>query len=162
MRFLYEAQNDSMSPRMNRQEPRTERRRSTLLEYNSFIFPRPSSFAAVPDDNGSQLRPNLAHTTNTAVSRPLHSGSRRQSKHQHLSAKEKKKSMENVGKPAVRDKGPDSRFALQATWVSRLWCCDVLDYLHKFIKCIKMHKCIHDWSHFPSRLYSKWPSSQSW
>lgn len=69
---------------------RTGRRRSTHLEYNSFFFPMPSGFAALPDDNGSHSRPNLAQTTNTAMSTPLQPGSRRQSKHQQLSAKEKK------------------------------------------------------------------------
>lgn len=68
---------------------RTGRRRSTLLEYRSFLFPGPPGFVALPDVNGSHWRANLAHTTNTATSTPLQPGSLRQSKHQQLSAKRK-------------------------------------------------------------------------
>lgn len=94
----------------------TGRRRSTHVD--SFFFPKPSGFAALPNDNGSHSRPNLAHTTNAAMSTPQKSGSQRQSKHQQLSAKEKN-GKEKCGTcrrrcngwPAVRDPGPCGRFA---------------------------------------------------
>lgn len=106
-----------------------KRRRSTHLEYNSFLFPGPSGFAALPGDNGSHSRANLAHTTNTAMSTPVQSGSRRQSKHQQLSAKEKIWKEKhgtcrrrcNV-RPVVGDTKPASRFAPRATSVTRSWC----------------------------------------
>lgn len=112
---VYEAQNESTSPGMNGQEPRTGRRRSTHLEYNSLLFPRPSGFAALPNNKWAHSSPNLAHTTNTAMSPPLQLGSRRQSKHQQLAAKEKKE------KKRMVHGGRDATVGLSSLHPKQLW-----------------------------------------